>query len=34
LYQPEDVANKIFEMIKEPNIYKNGQVEEIYSGTR
>jgi 3-oxoacyl-[acyl-carrier protein] reductase len=34
LYQPEDVANKIFEMIKECNIYGNGQVEEFYSGTR
>ena len=34
LYQPEDVANKIFEMIKEHNTYKNGQVEEFYSGTR
>ena len=28
------VANKIFEMIKEHNTYKNGQVEEFYSGTR
>ncbi len=34
LYQPEDVANKIFEMIKEHNAYRNGQVEEFYSGTR
>ncbi len=34
LYQPEDVANKIFEMIKEFNIYGNGHVEEFYSGTR
>ena len=34
LYQPEDVANKIFEMIKEHRIYRNGQIEEFYSGTR
>ena len=34
LYQPEDVANKIFEMIKEHNTFRNGQVEEFYSGTR
>lgn len=34
LYQPEDVADKIFEMIKERNTYRNGQVEEFYSGTR
>jgi 3-oxoacyl-[acyl-carrier protein] reductase len=34
LYQLEDVANKIFEMIKEHNTFRNGQVEEFYSGTR
>ncbi len=34
LYQPEDVANIIFEMIKESNTYRNGQVEEFYSGRR
>jgi 3-oxoacyl-[acyl-carrier protein] reductase len=34
LYQPEDVANKILEMIKEHNTFRNGQVEEFYSGTR
>ncbi|MDQ2685410.1 MAG: SDR family oxidoreductase [Thermoproteota archaeon] len=34
LYQPEDVANKIYEMIREPITYRNGQIEEIYSGTR
>ncbi len=34
LYQPEDVANKIFEMIKECNTYRNGHVEEFYSGSR
>jgi 3-oxoacyl-[acyl-carrier protein] reductase len=34
LYQPDDVANKIFEMIKESNTYANGHVAEIYSGTR
>ena len=32
LYQPEDVANKIFEMIKEHNTYKNGQVEDFTVG--
>ena len=34
LYQPEYVANKIFEMIKEHNTFRDGQVEEFYSGTR
>lgn len=34
LYQPDDVASKILEMVQQKNTYRNGQVVEFYSSVK